>query len=186
MTGARNILWLLPLLLLVSWPIWGERVTLFLSPHESFNSSDKASVPPPRNFSMDDVVFLQDKQGQRDWRIVTKRLHTVGDQSKLQMESIDAVVFREQESRFHIISDSGLYDTEAEVLTLTDNVEVKTAEGYKIKTPVLQYHERGQKIKTESAVDISGKDIKIKGRGLTYDMQSGAYRIGGRLYFEAR
>ena len=186
MTGIRNILWLLPLLLVISWPLWGQLAISFLSPDESFENLGKSAVPPPKNFSMEGVVFLQDKLGQKDWRIIAQRLYTDGGESKLQMEKIIALLFDQQEGRFHITSDSGLYDSKKQVLTLKENVQVKTAEGYEIKSPSLQYHENSQRIETDSAVQIKGKDIQIKGQGLMYNMQSGAYRIDGPLQFEAR
>lgn len=185
MTGARNILWLLPLLLFASWPLWGKTVSEFLSPPEQSDSAEQSSVPPPKHFSMDNVVFHQDKQGVRDWRINAKRLFTADGESELKMEQVDAAVFREQKPRFHIISDAGLYDTKEQLLTLTENVKVETDEGYEIKTPILKYDDRQRMIKTDSPVYISGKDIEITGEGMTYNMDTGAYSVGGRLLFKA-
>lgn len=185
MTGIRNILWLLPLLLVVTWPLWGGPVEDFLTPPKHSDSAEQSTVPSPKNFSMDGVVFHQDKQGIKDWRIKTKRLYTEGGESRLKMEKVEAAVFREQQPRFHITSKSGLYDSKLQLLTLMDNVKVENGEGYEIRTPVLQYDDRNREIETDAPVQIDGKDIEITGKGLRYNMDSGAYEIGGRMQFRA-
>ncbi len=185
MTGTRNILWLLPLLLLVTWPLWGGVVEDFLTPRQDSNGTEQSALPAPKNFSMDGVVFHQDKQGVRDWRINTRRLYTEGGETRLKMEQVDAAVFREHQPRFHIVSNSGLYDSKLQLLTLLDNVTVENGDGYEIHTEALQYDDKNRQIKTEAPVQIDGKQIEITGVGLRYDMDSGAYEIGGRLQFRA-
>lgn len=186
MRGIRNILWLLPLLLLVTWPLWGGPVEDFLAPPKHADSTEQSTLPTPKNFSMDGVIFHQDKEGIKDWRINTKRLYTVGGESRLKMEQVQATVFKEQQPRFHITSNEGLYDSKRQLLTLMDNVNVVNGEGDEIKTSVLQYDDKNREIETDAPVQIESKNIEITGTGLKYNMDSGAYEIGGRMQFKAK
>lgn len=186
MTGIRNVLWLLPLALLVSWPLWGPCAKDFLSPRGGFETAVASGQDKAKTFTMSDVFFTQDKKGVRDWRITAERLHTANGESKLQMQRVDAVVYDEDEAekKFHITSEAGLYDTDEQILTLTDNVRVTTTQGYEIHSPVLRYLDKSGEIKTDERVRITGEDIDISGQGLMYDMKSGAYWIGGRVRFK--
>lgn len=185
MTGSRNILWLLPLLLFVTWPLWGPGAKDFLSPRGGFQTAIKSDAQA-KTFTMSDVFFTQDENGIRNWRIIAERMGTTNGESKLQMDTVDAVVYGtdQDEKKFLITSKAGLYDTDKQILTLMDNARVTTAQGYEIHSPVLSYQDKTRKIKTDERVRITGKDIDIIGKGFMYDMNSGAYWVGGRVKFK--
>ena len=90
MTGFRNLLWLLPLVSLLSWPFWGKLVIGFLTPPGSFDShtaaKGKKKLAQAESFTMNQVFFNQLTNGNRDWQIKTNRLFTAQNPDKMQME----------------------------------------------------------------------------------------------------
>lgn len=185
MTGVRNTLWLLPLLLLVSWPVWGGYLVAFLSPRGSFEAP--ATDSPGKTFTMQEVLFSQLKGGHEDWKIVTDRLFSLpGSEDVMRMESVDALLFEKGASKFHIVSGKGEYDMARQVLVLTDQVSVEAKQGYTISSELLQYHDQKKEIRTDEKVQITTKDMDIRGTGLLYNMKTGAYRIGGRVEFDVK
>jgi LPS export ABC transporter protein LptC len=185
MTGVRNTLWLLPLFLLVSWPVWGGYLVAFLSPRGSFETP--ATDSPGKTFTMQEVLFSQLKGGTEDWKIVTDRLFSLpGSEDVMRMESVDALLFEKGASKFHIVSGKGEYDMEKQVLVLIDKVSVEAKQGYTISSDLLQYHDQNKEIRTDEKVQINTEDMDIRGTGLLYNMQTGAYRVDGRVEFNIK
>lgn len=185
MTGVRNTLWLLPLLLLVSWPVWGGYLVAFLSPRGGFETP--ATDAPGKTFTMQEVLFSQLKGGAEDWKIVTDRLFSLpGSEDVMRMESIDALLFEKGAEKFHIVSGKGEYDMTKQILVLTDKVRVEAKQGYTISAELLRYYDQQQEIRTDEKVRISTDDMDIHGTGLLYNMKTGAYRVGGRVEFNVQ
>ena len=106
MTGFRNILWLLPVTLLLSWPVWGGAVTRFLTPRGGLVSSLAAPSPATAKdgagFSMEGVLFSQLKNGALDWQIQAKHLSSGEDPDRMQLETVEAQVFKNGQRKFVI------------------------------------------------------------------------------------
>lgn len=186
MTGARNILWLLPVLLLVSAPAWWAPVTAFLAPRGDFAAAASEPARTPTSFVMDKVYFTQRRGGALEWAIHTARLSTVGSGSVMEMETVQADLFDQDRVKFHIVSNAGQYDSNELALTLSGDVRVTSNEGFTILSPLLRYFEKERSIKTDRPVFIAGRDMEIKGRGLVYNLATGAYTVFGRLKLTSR
>lgn len=181
MTGVRNLLWLLPLALLVGWPLWGGPLTSFLAPRGGFDVAAQPRNGQVKSFSMDGVFFTQLKRGVKDWQITTDHLYTADDPDLMQMEQVEAAVFEKTQEKFHITSQNGVYDTKKEVLTLEKDVRVRSDEGFVVTSSRLRYYDKQRAIKTDTPVHIVGKDMDIRGKGLVYDLNRATYEVGGRV-----
>lgn len=183
-TSFKNILWLLPLLLFVSWPLWGSLLTTFLTVSDDFKLPATAANTRINTFAMDDIVFTQHNKGVQELQITVQNLHTSNDENRLHMKQVKVTAYSNQQQTLHITSISGLYDTIEQVVTLTDNVQVVTRQGYKIFSQRLYFFDKQNKVTTTDHVQIIiGTNIEIRGTGMMYDMTTGAYWIGGRVYF---
>ena len=182
MTGMRNLLWLVPLALLLGWPVYGSFLSRFLTPRGDFGKTVQVGEATKR-FVMEDVVYIQEMDGKPDWRIVTNRLATGKSDDLLEMDTVQAVLFRNSREDMRVSAASGLYDTKQEVLTLRDNVDLVTSDGYLIRTALLTYQEGEKKITTPAPLRITGKDMDIHANGLDYSMASGVFSLGGRVKF---
>ena len=184
MTGLRNLLWLLPLIFILSWPGWGKSVIRFLAPpgiDSQVAGQVKNKRAPAESFNMDHVFFTQLTDGRRDWQIKADRLYSAPDPAKMQMESIAAEVFEGSLRKFHITSRDGVYDNKKKILELEKNVRVEAADGYVVQSARLRYDDRARKITTRSAVHITADDMDLRGQGFVYDIKSGSYEVGGRV-----
>lgn len=183
MTGVRNLLWAIPLGLLLAWPGYGPPLSRFLAPRGDFAAAPALAVEAGKRFVMEEVLFVQEMNGQPDWRIKTKRLATGATDDQLEMDTVRATLYRNHQENMLIGASAGLYDTKKEVLALRDNVDITTADGYVIRTAFLEYFEADRKIATRSPIRVTGKDLDIHGNGLDYDLKNGAYVLGGRVRF---
>lgn len=186
MRGRRNLLWLAPLILLLGWPIYGGLVRGFLTPpgggpETEISRGKAAEEAEGQRFVMDEVRFVQALDGVREWRIDSKRMRSGKSESELLLDGVKALLFRKERQHMNITANQGLYDTELEILTLSEAVRVVTADGYRITSPSLQYHEKESKVTSQSGVEIIGKDLEIRSINLDYNLKSGQYLLTGKV-----
>ena len=181
MTGSRNLLWIIPLALLLGWPVYGPPLSRFLAPRGDFGAAGQVGEATKR-FVMDDVLYLQEIDGKADWRIRTSRLATTAANSDvMDLTAVKGTLFRNGVENMQVGAAAGTYDTKAEVLTLRHNVEVLTTDGQVIRTGELEYHEKERRISSRSPILMTGKNLEVRGNGLDYNMQTRAYKVGGRV-----
>lgn len=181
MTGSRNLLWIVPLALLLGWPVYGPPLSRFLAPRGDFGQAGQVGEATKR-FVMEDVLYLQEKGGKMDWRIRANRLATDRTNSDLmEMTTVRGTFFRDNAENMQVSAVSGLYDTKNEVLDLRSNVDLLTADGYTIRSEQLSYHENEKRITSRSPIRMTGKTLDIRGSGLDYNMETKAYKVTGRV-----
>lgn len=183
MTGYRNILWLLPVALVLSWPILGGSITRLLAPRGGLATS--LAGPPAAGigagFSMEGVLFSQLKNGVRDWQIQAKQLYSGADQDTMQLITVEAQVFKNAERRFVITGQEGEYNNKKKILVMRNGVKVQAEKGFLIQSDSISYDDQARKITTKAPVQITGKGMDIHGKGMAYDMQKDAYDVSGRV-----
>lgn len=189
MTGFRNILWALPVALLLSWPIWGGTVSRFLVPVGDPASSLVApsqETTKGAGFTMEGVLFSQLKNGARDWQIQARRLYTGEDPDRMQLETVEAQVYKNAQRRFVITGQEGEYNSKKKVLLMRNGVKVQAENGMLVQSDSLSYDDQSRKITSKAPVQITDKGIVVHGKGMDYDMQQGSYDVGGRVKVDIR
>lgn len=187
MTKKRNLFWLIPLLLLLTYPFWRPIVADFLNPPGK-PAPRTVVVQSGRSFTMKDVIFSQYNAGRQEWNITAQTLYSPRGENNYQMEDIYAVFYgkktsgQQARSATLIRGENGLYEKDKNILTLTDNVTLTTDDGHKMRTNELRYLEKSRQLIAFSDVLITGHNFMIKGQGLTYDQDSGDFQVKGRVY----
>lgn len=185
MTGYRNLLWLLPVTLLLSWPVWGGAIVRVLVPRGGINISSpfagSHTDTTGAGFSMEGVLFSQLKNGVRDWQIKAKRLYSGEDQDRMRLVTVEAQVFKNAERRFMITGKEGEYNSKKKNLIIRNGAKVQAENGLLIQSDTLNYDEQAREITTMVPVQITGKGLDIHGKGMVYDMRQDSYDIRGRV-----
>ena len=182
MTWRRNLLILLPLLLLVAAPLWRNGVANFLKPRGEFDLKGKSGSAPTRLFTMEEVRLSQSTKGIKEWDIKAAKVYSEGPDSDIRIDVLDAVFYDKEKPDANISSAEATYDEKKQVLTLMDNVHLVTNDGYELRTEVLRYLAGFRKVKTAAKVRLSGEDVDIRGNSLFYDLKTGDFRVGGRVF----
>jgi LPS export ABC transporter protein LptC len=186
MKDPRNLLWIIPLAVLLSLPLWKPLAVDFLSP-------DRKKIIPPvpsltntralTSTEMDGVHFEQSKNGIREWLLTATRLYSTENDSNMELEDVSAKFFgstgnnRETDIR----SQKARYNTETKQLILKGNVVVQNQKGYEMRTESLEYVAVDKKIRTTSAVNVKGSNIEVSGNRLLYDTVTGNFSLEGNV-----
>jgi LPS export ABC transporter protein LptC len=177
----RILLLLIPFFLALATPLWWSAAAGFLRPRGE-SAADPVRSGEARQFAMEGVRFSQSRDGRPEWRIDAARLMTADRRgNELHLEKVEADLQRQGTSRIHITSDQGIYDSDASILTLIDDVLVRMRNGYELHTDLLRYLDKKGEVETGAPVRLVGKNMILRGRGMKYNLNTGSYAVGGRL-----
>ena len=185
----RNLLWLLPLAVLMTLPLWKPFAADFLSPARKSKEAALHAVPSLTGIKalsssdMTGIQFEQSKNGTKEWLLTAGRLSSSESDANLQFEDVTALFFgssgENEETR--IRSNRARYNADTRQLTLEGKVVINNDQGYEMKTDSLQYLAAEKKIRTTSEVKIHGHKIKVRGNRLEYDTVTGNYNLSGNV-----
>jgi len=179
----RNTVWLIPLILILTFPLWRIPLGAFLAPRSGFDQKINPGKTATRNFSMDTVKILQNQKGQKTALIRAQSARTNEDAEIFTLETVDADVFDADGNRTHIVSKTGKYNTATKILTLIDDVVVnKTHDEQFLYTDLLYYDSDKRTVNCPGKTRLVGKGVKIDGGSLDYDIETLQYDIGGRVH----
>lgn len=179
----RNTIWLVPLLIIVTYPLWSVPVGTFLSPRGSVTPTPNQQQPDNHDFNMDTVQILQNQKGQKTALIRSRKAHTGANPNVVVMEFVNADLFDAKGNITKIIANTGKYSITSKVLTLIDDVVInRTQDKQFLYTNLLIYDSEKLTVKCPGKIRLEGKNIEIDGGSLDYDVTSETYVIGKRVH----
>ena len=186
MNVQRNSVWLVPLILLCTFPLWRIPVGSFLTPRVIERKTDDQNRES-HNFKMETVKILQNQKGEKTALIQAQSANTEENRDVLALEKVEADLFDEDGNVTHIVSQKGKYNTATEVLTLIDDVVInKIHDKQFLYTDLLHYNSRKRTVTCPGETLLLGEDVRIEGGNLHYDINLSQYDIGGGVQVELR
>ena len=183
---TRNLLWVVPLALLLAFPLWKPLAVSFLSPERQRGGQTPPSLSGPRvqaSSEMEGVQLEQSRKGLREWLLTAARLSNRENNDYMELEEVRALFFNGggEEEKTRISSRRAQYNAGANRLILEGDVSAKVRQGYEMRTESLEYAESDRKIRTTADVMIRGENIEVTGERLLYDMATGNYSLAGNV-----
>jgi LPS export ABC transporter protein LptC len=175
--NPRNLLWLVPLLLFVTSPIWRPALASFLKPRGGYDSP-AAGIEngPAQSFIMDTITITMATRGRVEWVVNAERAFTAQSDKEIGMIGVDAVYTAENNDRTHITSSQGMYDVDRRHLILMDNVVIrKPAEEQEMFTELLHYYDDRKVAVSPGEVEIRGTNYSIEAGRLEYNLAGNRY-----------
>jgi LPS export ABC transporter protein LptC len=183
MISGRNLLWLIPLILLVTFPLWKIPVGAFLTPRGEFEKPHTTTPVKGYNFSMTGIQILQSEQNKETARIRAAKARSTAIPDVYVLEQVDADLFDNSGGITQVLAENGSFDVEDKHLELSSNVVINNkVENYTMKTDLLNYDGNDRTVHCPGKTVLQGNGIVITGTSLFHDMNTGAYTIGGRVY----
>ena len=181
--NRRNLIWLIPTLLIITFPVWRLPVGSFLAPRVSENDPVEQIDEDQNNFVMQKVVIAQNQAGKKTAEIRSWQAYTSDKPNEFVLVSVDADLFDDEGNRVNIVAESGIYNTLTKHLILSSKVVVdRIDQNQKLYTDLLHYYEDKRIIQSPVATRMVADNAKITGSSLHYDIVTGQYLIDGRVY----
>jgi len=180
----RNVIWIVPLFFIISYPLWSIPVGKFLTPRGGFDPEVKH--PPQKvaqKFTLDKVKITQNQNGKKTAFIIADTAYTGDDPDILLMDNVDADIFDEEGNITNIIAKNGEYNTVTNLLTLiTDVVVHKIHDKQFLYTDLLHYDNDKRTVYCPGPTRLEAEGAIINGGRLNYDIKTAIYIIDKRVH----
>jgi len=183
MITPRNSLWIIPFLLIVTFPLWKIPLGAFLAPRGGFDPKFLKKPANQRNFAMETVNILQSEKGQKTADIRAAKAVTSKLPNEYILKMVDADIIGEDGKTTNITAKKGVYNSLSRRLKLIKDVVVTNKEdGFTLTTNLLYYYDIDRKVHCPKRTRFKGDGIFIKGSSFDYDVMKGFYKVGGRVF----
>ena len=181
--NRRNLVWLIPALMILTFPVWQKPISSFLAPRGLEESNVAPGAEKEHDFVMQKVLITQNQAGEKTAEIRARQAYTSDQPDEFVLVEIDSDIFDEQGDKVNIKADSGFYNTETKHLILNKNVIVsRDSQKQQLFTDRLHYYDDKRIIDSPVATRMVAEGAEIKGSSLRYDIVTGQYLVGGRVF----
>lgn len=183
MITPRNLIWIIPFALFVTFPLWRIPVAAFLSPRGGYDSSLADRKLDTHNFSLDGIHITQSDNGKKTLEIVAKHAYTGKKSDVFKLDEVDAVIISNTGEQTFITARHAILDKNTTLLTLIDEVVVMNPKDkFELYSELLTYNETTHIVHSPGRTQILGEKIDISGYSLTFNSLTKAYDLSGRIH----
>lgn len=178
----RDLHWMVPLLLILTAPLWLVPVKAFLRPPGGGSlptDGDRQIVQ--QTFTMVAPDIFHNRDGKKQLRVKAAEARTGVDENELLLDMVFAKFYDADNQETIITSEKARYVMNQEVLDLKTNVIIRPPGGHEITTDFLTYDQKKNFITSSEPVHISSKDISVRGNRMTYDINAGKLVLTGKV-----
>jgi len=136
----------------------------------------KRPAPPTKEVKMDKAEvsiegfrFSNSEKNKGNWEVVAKRADIRKDTGDANLEDIQAVFTGENGTVLTLESVEGMFNSNSKDVKLypkDKNIKITTNNGYVMHAENLNWNNDKKELRTDDKVTLSGKNIKIEGKGL--------------------
>ncbi|WP_136809166.1 LPS export ABC transporter periplasmic protein LptC [Desulfosediminicola flagellatus] len=183
MIKRRNLIWLIPLGLIITFPVWRIPIGNFLTPRVSYDKKITSTRDlEAQNFNMETVRILQSKNGRMTAEIHSKSAFTTEKPNEYILDQVNADLFNNEGEATNVVAERGIFNGSTQHLTLMDNVVItKPAADQHLYTDLFYYDDETRMVNCPGKTRIEGETIEVVGTSLDYDVERGYYEMGGRV-----
>lgn len=182
MIKRRNFIWLAPLVLMVSFPLWRIPVGNFLTPRGGYDPAYAEINKDAHNFNMEEVVITETDEGRVTAIILADVARSTDNPNEFILEDVDADLFNIKREVTRVKANEGLFNTETELLTLTDKVVItKNKNQDRLYTDLLYYDDKKQTVHCPGKTKLKSPTAVVTGSSLDYDIEKGQMEMAGRV-----
>ncbi|MCI5224282.1 MAG: LPS export ABC transporter periplasmic protein LptC [Candidatus Electrothrix sp. AR4] len=179
----RNLIWLIPVTLMLSSPLWQDYVAHFLTPRGGYDKiAEQAYKETSQDFIMDDVTITFSTGGFQTWTIKAEQAQTGETDREIHMIDVDALYNKKGASPVTITSKTGTYHMDDQHLILIDDVVIiKPVQHEELYSDLLHYYDTTKMLISPGKVEIKGPKFHLKGGRMDYNVSTGAYDFNDRV-----
>ena len=184
--NPRNLLWLVPLVLFLTSPLWEPVVASFLKPRGGYEPPTSVNTEgPAQSFVLDTITITMTNHGRVEWVVNAERAFTAKSDKDIGMIDVDAVYTDTNNDVTRITSSRGRYHVDQRHLILMDDVVIrKPASSQEMYTDLLHYYDAGKMVVSPGELEIRGPDYSIRAGRLDYDLANKGYDFSDRVTVE--
>lgn len=181
--NRRNLVWLIPALIIITFPAWHLPIASFLAPRGVDEENGQSGLDRQHDFVMQKVFIVQNQAGSKTAEIRARQAYTSDAPDEFVLVDINSDLFNDEGERVNIKADSGIYNTKTRLLILNKNVVVnRVSENQWLYSDLLHYYDKERIIDSPVPTRLMAERAEITGSSLRYDILTGQYLVGGRVF----
>ncbi len=182
MITRRNLIWVIPFLLFVSFPLWRIPVSTFLAPRGGYDSALANRKLDNHNFTMDKVQITQSNDGKVSLEIVADRVYTGNSPDEIKMTAVDAIITSASDEQTFVTARKATLDKIKTILTLIDEVVLmKPKDKFELYSELVIYDKNSNILHSPGKTQVLGEKVDLTGKNLVFNTVTEAYDLGGRV-----
>ncbi|MDR3631582.1 MAG: LPS export ABC transporter periplasmic protein LptC [Desulfocapsaceae bacterium] len=183
MISRRNSVWLIPLVLILTFPFWQAPVARFLAPRGGYDPEFANRKTDEHHFVIENANILQTDKGVKTADIRAARALTGTRPNDFLLEAVNADIYSDNGEKTNVTARNGLYNTVSRQLVLTTKViAIREKDNYRLYTDRLDYNDNTKKVICPGTTRIAGNGVEIIGSSMTYSLLQNTYDVGGRVH----
>ena len=187
MINRRNLIWLIPLFFVLTFPLWRIPVAAFLAPRGGYDPEFANRQSDEHHFVIENTDIIQFEMGKKTAEIRAGKALTGKQPNDFILEAVNADILGKNGEKTHITARDGLYNTMSRKLTLANDVlVVREKDGFTLSTELLNYDDETKKAVCPGKTRVTGDGVEINGGSMTYDLLKRTYTVGGRVHATIR
>ncbi len=183
MISKSNLSWFIPLVLIISFPLWKIPAANFLAPRGGINESmTKEQKKISQSFSMENVVIRQFKNNKLTAVVHAKTAATGKKPELLEFTQLDGLLYDAKSNQTQVLAKKGTYNSKTELLILKNNVVVdRKNDKQKLFTQHLNYNTSNKTLHSPTTTLIETPEAEIEGGSFTYNLKNKNYEFDKRV-----
>ncbi len=181
--NPRNLLWILPLVVYLTSPLWKPSVARFLAPRGGYDPKmSTINTNSSQNFIMDTVTLTLTSKGSKEWEIDAERAFTGKSDREIEMVDVNAFYVGKDKDPTRITSRKGQYLIDDRHLILIEDVVIrKPLTNEVLYTDLLHYYDATKMAVSPGNIDLLGPQFNIQAGRMDYDLSTDGYDFSGRV-----
>lgn len=176
----RNYIWLLPLLAVVTAPLWWGLAGQVLGPRSSGVNVTPAAERQINTFVLHRVAMTQTRAGVDDLFVKAAQVKSGRVADELEMLDVDGVMTGTERS-LKFSGGTANYEPTGQVLSVGERVRLLTSDGYRLETESLRCLTATSQAESDQPLNLTGSGLKLRGKGFLYSLRTGDFQVGGRV-----
>lgn len=183
MINKRNITLFIPILLVITFPIWKVPLAKFLSPRGvDDNSAESQNTEVNHDFLMHKVKILQNQDGNKTAVIRADSAVSGDNTNEFFLTEVDADILDKNNNITNVVAKHGTYNVKTEMLVLDEDVVIVRAEDKQVMySDHLIYSDRERTVVSPGTTRFVGPEFDIIGGMMEYDIENDNYRLSKRV-----
>lgn len=139
------------------------------------------SDEPSAEMKLTDMEYTEMQKGRRIWTLKAEEAKYFQEDQKTALTRVRLVFFMENGEEIHLQSQQGVLHAGSKDIELWHAVHAVFPKGYELSTERARYNHKQNLISSETAILITGPDLKLEGKHWKYVIAERRALLGGRV-----
>ncbi|MFP5212437.1 MAG: LPS export ABC transporter periplasmic protein LptC [Acidobacteriota bacterium] len=128
-----------------------------------------------------DMEYTEMQEGKRAWTLNATNAMYYKDRQRSDLSSVRLTFFTDDGKEIRLESREGTLYSDTKNIELRGDVRAVLPQGYELKTDKASYDHKGKSLASETAIQLNGPDVRLKGEKWAYSITDRKVSVEGAV-----